>query len=284
MDNKKTGKFISELRKEKELTQKELADKLFVTDRAVSKWERGMGYPDITIIIELSKILGVSINEILYGERLEQNEEKEIIKDSVKFYTKLQKQSILKKCLILIPLVLVIFYLGIMTFTEVNNGCFPFTKCNVQMDDWASFSKISNKQNSKKLLDALVNSDFNSLEELIMPSDAKSNFKYVEDFEKLKEKGVKFAKYNYKTGYWGEYGFCGYYEISVEYNRQTTSINLGIIKVGKRLMFGGITYNLGQTTTNDNEKSTSMDSFDSNILNEVVKAFSIDYEEFINNL
>lgn len=69
MDNKKIGSFISELRKSKSMTQKELAEKLNLTDKAISKWERGLGYPDITIISFLAGILGVTVNELLNGER-----------------------------------------------------------------------------------------------------------------------------------------------------------------------------------------------------------------------
>ncbi len=64
------GKFISELRKEEGLTQKELAEKLSVTDKAVSKWETGKCYPDIEMIEKISKIFDVSINEILSGEKI----------------------------------------------------------------------------------------------------------------------------------------------------------------------------------------------------------------------
>ncbi|MBQ7115448.1 MAG: helix-turn-helix transcriptional regulator [Clostridia bacterium] len=64
------GKFISELRKENGLTQKELAEKLSVTDKAVSKWETGKCYPDIEIIEKISLIFNVSINEILSGEKI----------------------------------------------------------------------------------------------------------------------------------------------------------------------------------------------------------------------
>lgn len=70
MDNKKIGSFISELRKSRSLTQKELAEKLNLTDKAISKWERGLGYPDITIVSSLSGILGVTVNELLNGERM----------------------------------------------------------------------------------------------------------------------------------------------------------------------------------------------------------------------
>jgi len=69
MDNIKVGNFISELRKSKNLTQKELADKLDLSDKAVSKWERGLGYPDITYLVSLAKILEVSTNELLQGEK-----------------------------------------------------------------------------------------------------------------------------------------------------------------------------------------------------------------------
>ena len=54
MDAKKTGCFIAEKRKEKNLSQKELAEYLHITDKAVSKWERGISFPDITILIPLS--------------------------------------------------------------------------------------------------------------------------------------------------------------------------------------------------------------------------------------
>ena len=69
MDNEKVGQFILELRKSSQLTQKELAAKLNVSDKAVSKWERGLSYPDIELLSPLSDILGVSTTELLNGER-----------------------------------------------------------------------------------------------------------------------------------------------------------------------------------------------------------------------
>lgn len=68
MDYQKIGIFIATKRKEIGLTQKELAHKLNITDKAVSKWERGLGCPDVSILEKLSKILGVSILDILNGE------------------------------------------------------------------------------------------------------------------------------------------------------------------------------------------------------------------------
>ena len=69
MDNKKVGQFILELRKSSQMTQKELAAKLNVSDKAVSKWERGLSYPDIELLPPLADILGITTTELLNGER-----------------------------------------------------------------------------------------------------------------------------------------------------------------------------------------------------------------------
>ncbi len=68
MDQIKIGNFISLCRKNKKLTQKELATKLSVTDKAVSKWERGLSFPDITLLNSLAEVLEVDVSEILNGE------------------------------------------------------------------------------------------------------------------------------------------------------------------------------------------------------------------------
>ena len=68
MDQLKIGKFIAECRKQKQLTQLQLADKLGITDKAISKWERGIAMPDTSIMLELCDILGISVNELLNGE------------------------------------------------------------------------------------------------------------------------------------------------------------------------------------------------------------------------
>lgn len=71
MNAQNIGSFIKELRKEKGLTQKELAEKLNCTDKAISRWETGRGIPEISFLLPLSEILGVSVNEILSGEIIE---------------------------------------------------------------------------------------------------------------------------------------------------------------------------------------------------------------------
>ncbi len=73
MNQIETGKFIAACRKEKGMTQAQLAEKLNITDRAVSKWETGKSMPDSSIMLELCNILGVTVNELLSGERIEVN-------------------------------------------------------------------------------------------------------------------------------------------------------------------------------------------------------------------
>lgn len=119
MDAKKFGTFIATLRKENNMTQVELAQKLQVTDKAVSKWERGLGFPDINAIEPLADALGVSVLEIMRSERIA---ETEITQDTasaaltdifefVKLQRKAERKSIFKiaggvaACLFLIFLI-----------------------------------------------------------------------------------------------------------------------------------------------------------------------------------
>ncbi|MBE6600245.1 MAG: helix-turn-helix transcriptional regulator [Ruminococcaceae bacterium] len=78
MDQIKIGKFIAECRKTANLTQMQLSERLGITDKAVSKWERGMAMPDSSIMLELCDILGISVNELLSGEEIsmENNDQK----------------------------------------------------------------------------------------------------------------------------------------------------------------------------------------------------------------
>lgn len=70
MNQEKIGKFIADCRKEKGLTQLQLAEKLNITNRAVSKWETGKSCPDVSLMLELCNILGITVNELLSGERM----------------------------------------------------------------------------------------------------------------------------------------------------------------------------------------------------------------------
>lgn len=81
MDNAKTGAFIKALRTEKGLTQRELAERLHITDRAVSKWERGLSAPDIALLEPLAEILEVSVVELIRGERVPEEEHTPVMEE-----------------------------------------------------------------------------------------------------------------------------------------------------------------------------------------------------------
>lgn len=70
MKQEMVGKFISTCRKEKGLTQMQLAEKLNITNRAISKWETGKSMPDVSLMLDLCDILGITVNELLSGERI----------------------------------------------------------------------------------------------------------------------------------------------------------------------------------------------------------------------
>lgn len=74
MDQIKIGRFISKMRKNKKLTQKDLADKLMISDKTISKWECGNGLPDTSLMIPLCNILEISVNELLTGEIIKSEE------------------------------------------------------------------------------------------------------------------------------------------------------------------------------------------------------------------
>lgn len=73
IDHQQFGQFVSQLRKERGLTQRDLAEQLNISDKAVSKWERGLNLPDISLLLPLAELLGVSAPELLKGERLPEN-------------------------------------------------------------------------------------------------------------------------------------------------------------------------------------------------------------------
>ena len=83
MSPQKTGAFIAKLRKEADMTQQELAEKLNVTAKAISRWETGKGYPDVTILPEIAKVLNVSVNEILNGDCFSKEDAAEIAEKTI---------------------------------------------------------------------------------------------------------------------------------------------------------------------------------------------------------
>ena len=76
MDQIKIGKFIAEERKVKKYTQRELADRIGISDKTISKWERGNGFPEVSLLLPLCNELDITVNELLSGERLQEEDYK----------------------------------------------------------------------------------------------------------------------------------------------------------------------------------------------------------------
>ena len=125
MDQNNIGNFISKLRKEKGLTQNDIAYKLGVTDKAVSKWERGLGCPDISLLIPLSDILEVSVNELLLGKKIKENISKKQADDAIKETIKLSdnkiKKNLKRNKILKIIICIVLTLLLVGTFLVVKN-------------------------------------------------------------------------------------------------------------------------------------------------------------------
>ncbi len=111
MNQKKIGLFLRELRKEKNLTQEELAEQLNVAGRTVSRWETGRNMPDVSIMIPLCEILGISINELLSGEKIAMNKYEENAEMNFEQIMKAMKKKLNEN--ILLKTIVVMLLIGI---------------------------------------------------------------------------------------------------------------------------------------------------------------------------
>ena len=127
MDQIKIGKFIALCRKKENLTQMQLAEKLNITDRAVSKWENGKSMPDPSIMLELCSVLNISVNDLLNGEIITMDDYKEKTEQLLLDMAK-QKVESDKKLLSLEIL--------IGTFSIIILLSFTFAASFFQMADW----------------------------------------------------------------------------------------------------------------------------------------------------
>lgn len=133
MDNQKFGAFIASTRREKGWTQSELAEKLHVTDKAVSKWERGLGFPDIKTIEPLAEALDVSVLEIMRSEHLTENqvstdhasEALVHVIDVITYQRKIERRNIFIGIILMITVIMAIFLFDTMHLEGIIFVCMP---------------------------------------------------------------------------------------------------------------------------------------------------------------
>lgn len=113
MDQVKTGQFIKAIRKEKNLTQREVAERLSISEKTVSKWETGNGLPEVSLMLPLCELLEISVNELLSGERLD--EKRYFEKAEQNIMSLIQEKAEAKKKLIIAVIIGVITLLAGLT-------------------------------------------------------------------------------------------------------------------------------------------------------------------------
>lgn len=121
MNQDRIGKFIAKCRKEQNLTQEELAEKLNITYKAVSKWECGRSLPDASNMLDLCNILKISVNELLSGERVENNNYVNNAEENLIILTKQieKRKNILKSIQRLLLLFAIILFISNMIFNSI---------------------------------------------------------------------------------------------------------------------------------------------------------------------
>jgi len=152
MDNLKTGTFIRERRKEKGLTQKDLARQLHVTDRAVSKWERGLCAPDISLLEPLAEMLEVSIVELIEGERINHSETEAAAKTVINYSRqeiKRRKKTLSRKYMILAAALLFLL-ITVCSFFLWQRGAFSVIDKRVSPDGSACAMVYDKALNGKR--------------------------------------------------------------------------------------------------------------------------------------
>ena len=152
MDPLKTGRLISIARKRLNMTQKDLANKLFVSDKAVSKWERGLSFPDIGVLIPLSEILEINLYDLLKGEEMKEKQDDTILIETIKYSN--EEKSKLKKILggiIIIMSIMLIIMIGFIIIAKlpkndiiVEEKMIPGQKFSVQ--NYVGTYKIATKE------------------------------------------------------------------------------------------------------------------------------------------
>lgn len=236
MNVKKVGEFIKIKRKEKGMTQKDLADKLCITDRAISKWERGICCPDISLLKELSDILGVSINELLSGEdieKLEIEQSEDIIVETVKEYTAIEKKKRFRLWLLTIGVIVIdILFIFIMylMYNQINGI------------DGMTINSIQNRYVTNKFLTLTENKDYEALSNIVVDysyrngcSIKEDQYDYLCGLKELNDLGVEVVSHKYLDSFYNNLDDVSFYEVTFRYEDKEEIIKIALSSNRKSL-------------------------------------------------
>ena len=224
MDKQKIGDFIKKKRKEKKLTQKELAEKLEITDRAISKWERGISCPDISLLKDLCKILEIDINELLSGKELEKvskEESEDILVETVKTYTDIEKKKRIRLWVLTISIIIIDIIFIIMMFLIYNQ---------VNNTNSITIDKIRGEQIVNKVLSLSEKKEYDKIANIlddttyIYDKCNKDTYDYICLLKELNELGVGIKKHKILKSYFVDIGYREELELVIKYKDLEESI------------------------------------------------------------
>ena len=132
MDQKKTGEFLKQLRKEKGLTQEQLAERVVVSGRTVSRWETGSNMPDLSVLVELADYYDVDIREIIDGERKSENmnnETKDTLKKVAEYTAEEKKKLKIKMADMMLGTIVLLVFCYLLFESNGFGGMIPERSC-----------------------------------------------------------------------------------------------------------------------------------------------------------
>lgn len=162
MDQEKIGKFIAENRRKKKMTQEELASKLGVNSKSVSRWETGKCMPDLSLIIDLCKELDISINDFLSGSKVEKKDYNAKLEENIINVTSYSVKKTKKKMITKIMIGIVILILAWLTINTIDTAGFNF----VNIDEYFLTKDINEKIINQDLDYFYDNMDYNYMYEV----------------------------------------------------------------------------------------------------------------------
>lgn len=237
MDKQKIGDFIKKKRKEKGLTQIELAEKIGITDRAISKWERGICCPDISLLKDLCKILDININELLSGNELKEitiEQSEDIIVETVKTYTNVEKKK--NKALLTFTIIILVLYIFLvasmyLTFNQMNKR------------EGINWEIIQTKRAAERIFNALEKYDYEEIRKIenqytdiienginvnamddetkcmeYLEKDKNTSWGFACRLKDFENNGIKFKSHKFNDQYYNSLGSYGVqYKVTINY-------------------------------------------------------------------